>query len=230
MEASCISCGGVSASIFGLRRQSISLYQISNRRVSSSSPSPVPAPTKRRRSRKVIRQQNGLRDNGVVPVETRSSNKQQQVESRSLPKNGDPLGRRDLGKAVVKWISQGMKAMALDFAMAEIEMEEESEFAELIQRIGPGLTFVIQAQPYLNAVPMPVGMEVICLKACTHYPTLFDHFQRELRDLLQQLQNKSLIPDWRQTQSWLLLKDLANSGLYISLLHLFGFSLLNLLI
>lgn len=122
------------------------------------------------------------------------------------------MGRRDLGKAVVNWISQGMKAMALDFAMAEMEMEEDSDFSELMQRMGPGLTFVIQAQPYLNAVPMPVGMEVICLKACTHYPTLFDHFQRELRDVLQQLQNKSLISDWRQTQSWLMLKDLANSG------------------
>lgn len=102
--------------------------------------------------------------------------------------------------------------MALDFVTAEMEMEEESDFAELKQRMGPGLTFVIQAQPYLNAVPMPIGLEAVCLKACTHYPTLFDHFQRELRDLLQQLHNKSLIPDWRQTQSWMLLKELANSA------------------
>ncbi|KAH6769396.1 P-loop containing nucleoside triphosphate hydrolases superfamily protein [Perilla frutescens var. frutescens] len=104
--------------------------------------------------------------------------------------------------------------MALDLAMAEMEMEveEESDFGELKQRMGPGLTFVINAQPYLNAVPMPLGLEAICLKAATHYPTLFDHFQRELRDLLQQLQHKSLIPDWRQTQSWMLLKDLATSA------------------
>lgn len=202
MEASCISCGGVLASILGLRRHSVSLSQISNRRVCCSS-TPSPSPTqRRRRSRRIIRRIDNL---GV------EANK---LES---PKNGDPLGRRDLGKAVVKWISQGMKAMAMDFAMAEMEMEEESEFAELMQRMGPGLTFVIQAQPYLNAVPMPVGLEVVCLKACTHYPTLFDHFQRELRDLLQQLQTKSLIPDWRQTKSWLLLKDLANSGFYLSI-------------
>lgn len=127
---------------------------------------------------------------------------------RALSQNGDPLGRRDLGKSVVKWICQGMKAMASDFIMAEMQ----GEFAELRQLMGPGLTFVIQAQPYLNAVPMPLGLEAICLKVCTHYPTLLDHFQRELRDLLQGLQRKSLVLDWRQTESWQLLKELANSG------------------
>ncbi|XP_077238882.1 P-loop containing nucleoside triphosphate hydrolases superfamily protein isoform X2 [Tasmannia lanceolata] len=123
--------------------------------------------------------------------------------------NGDPLGRRDLGKCVVRWISQGMRAMASDFASAEIQ----GEFLEVKQRIGiGGLTFVIQAQPYLNAVPMPNGFEAICLKARTHYPTLLDHFQRELKHVLQDLQNKSVFQDWRNTESWKLLKDLATSA------------------
>lgn len=78
--------------------------------------------------------------------------------------------------------------------------------------MGPGLSFVIQAQPYLNAIPMPLGHEAVCLKACTHYPTLFDHFQRELRDVLQDHQRKSQFQDWRETQSWQLLKELANSA------------------
>lgn len=129
---------------------------------------------------------------------------------RALYQNGDPLGRRDLGKCIVKWICQGMRAMASDFTLAEMQ----GEFSELRQRMGPGLTFVIQAQPYLNAVPMPLGLEAICLKVCTHYPTLFDHFQRELRDLLQDLQRKSLVQDWRKTESWQLLKELANSGFH----------------
>ncbi|CAH1446555.1 unnamed protein product [Lactuca virosa] len=127
---------------------------------------------------------------------------------RSLSQNGDPLGRKDLGKSVVKWISQGMKAMATDFGEAELQ----GEFSEVRQRMGPGLTFVIQAQPYLGAIPMPSGLESVCLKACTHYPTLFDHFQRELRDALQQLQHKSLIEDWQKTKSWKLLKELAKSA------------------
>lgn len=127
---------------------------------------------------------------------------------RSLYQNGDPLGRRDLGKCVVKWICQGMKAMASDFTTAEMQ----GEFSEVRQRMGPGLTFVIQAQPYLNAVPMPLGLEAICLKVCTHYPTLFDNFQRELRDVLQDLQRKAVVQDWRQTESWKLLKELANSA------------------
>lgn len=128
----------------------------------------------------------------------------------ALYQNGDPLGRRDLGKCVVTWISQGMKAMALDFATAEVQ--GDGEFSELRQQMGPGLTFVIQAHPYLNAVPMPLGLEAVCLKACTHYPTLFDHFQRELRDVLKDFQSKSLVQDWRETESWKLLKELASSG------------------
>lgn len=130
------------------------------------------------------------------------------VNVRTLPQNGDPLGRRDLGKSVVKWISQGMKAMATDFGAAELQ----GEFSEVRQRMGPGLTFVIQAQPYLGAIPMPSGLESVCLKACTHYPTLFDHFQRELRDALQELQRKSLVDDWQKTESWKLLKELAKSA------------------
>ncbi|KAI3705941.1 hypothetical protein L1987_76190 [Smallanthus sonchifolius] len=130
------------------------------------------------------------------------------INVRSLSQNGDPLGRRDLGKCVVRWISQGMKAMATDFGDAELQ----GEFAEVRQRMGPGLTFVIQAQPYLSAIPMPSGLESVCLKACTHYPTLFDHFQRELRDVLQQLQGKSLVEDWQKTESWKLLKELAKSA------------------
>lgn len=132
-----------------------------------------------------------------------------EMSLRALNQNGDPLGRRDLGRNVVKWISQAMKAMASDFATAEVQ----GEFLELRQTVGSGLTFVIQAQPYLNAIPMPLGSEVICLKACTHYPTLFDHFQRELRDVLQDLERKNIMENWKETESWKLLKEIANSGL-----------------
>ncbi|CAN4089350.1 unnamed protein product [Withania somnifera] len=149
-------------------------------------------------------------------VQVKRKNQQQEcsqdsgppVDVKALHQNGDPLGRKDLGKCVVRWLSQGMRAMALDFATAEMQ----GEFAELKQRMEPGLTFVIQAQPYLNAVPMPLGLEAICLKACTHYPTLFDNFQRELRDVLQDLQHKASVQDWRDTESWKLLKGLASSA------------------
>lgn len=130
------------------------------------------------------------------------------INVRSLGQNGDPLGRKDLGKCVVRWISLGMKAMAIDFGNAELQ----GEFGEVRQRMGPGLTFVIQAQPYLSAIPMPSGLESVCLKACTHYPTLFDHFQRELRDVVQGLQGKNLVDDWQKTESWKLLKELAKSA------------------
>lgn len=99
--------------------------------------------------------------------------------------------------------------MASDFAVAEVQ----GEFGEVTGRMGPGLTFVIQAQPYLTAVPMPLGLEAVCLKACTHYPTLFDHFQRELRGVLQELQRKGVVENWQEAESWKLLKELANSGM-----------------
>lgn len=134
--------------------------------------------------------------------------KGRELSLRALNQNGDPLGRRDLGRNVVKWISQAMKAMASDLANAEVQ----GEFWELRQNAGSGLTFVIQAQPYLNAIPMPLGLEVICMKACTHYPTLFDHFQRELRDVLQDLESKNVLENWKETQSWKLLKEIANSA------------------
>ncbi|EXB79398.1 DNA-binding protein SMUBP-2 [Morus notabilis] len=139
----------------------------------------------------------------------RVDSQEQQLLKNKL--NGDPLGRRDLGKSVVRWISLGMRAMATDFASTEVGAGEESDFSELQQQMGPGLTFVIQAQPYLNAVPMPPGLEAVCLKACTHYPTLFDHFQRELRDVLQDLQRRSVVSNWCETCSWKLLKELAGS-------------------
>lgn len=154
---------------------------------------------------------NSSRLDGHSDVIIRKGHKKQSrpVDVRALHQNnGDPLGWRDLGKCVVKWITQGMKAMAADFGAAELQ----GEFPEVRQRMGPGLTFVIQAQPYLNAIPMPLGFEAVCLKACTHYPTLFDHFQRELRDVLQELMRNSLVDDWRETESWKLLKELANSA------------------
>ncbi|KAL4199220.1 hypothetical protein AMTRI_Chr03g143820 [Amborella trichopoda] len=122
--------------------------------------------------------------------------------------SADPLGRRELGKLVVKWVSQGMRAMASDLVCAEIN----GEFSEIQQSMGRGLTFVTQAQPYLSAVPMPKGMESLCLKASTHYPTLLDHFQRELKEVLQEFQGRKLlvVDDWKQTESWKLLKEFSN--------------------
>ncbi|KAE9617684.1 hypothetical protein Lalb_Chr03g0037951 [Lupinus albus] len=123
--------------------------------------------------------------------------------------NKDPLGSNDVGKTVFIWVRHSMKAMASH--LASTELQTEFDFTELTQRLKPGLSFVIEAQPYLKAVPFPLGFEVLCLKVCTHYPTLFHHFQRELRCVLYDLQNKALVQDWRQTQSWKLLKEIANS-------------------
>jgi hypothetical protein len=147
------------------------------------------------------------------------------IRVETVYENGDPLGKKELGKCVVRWIAQGMRSMAASFASAELN----GEFAELLARLGmeptpngngngvasvtmEDLAFVIQAQPYLNAVPMPKELEAICFKACTHYPTLFDHFQRELRTVLLDLQEQAVISDWKSAESWKLLKEFAKSG------------------
>ena len=49
------------------------------------------------------------------------------INVSSLTQNGDPMGRKDLGKCVVKWLSLGMKAMARDFGEAELQ----GEFSEV---------------------------------------------------------------------------------------------------
>ncbi|KAM0934029.1 putative hydrolase [Dioscorea sansibarensis] len=178
----------------------------------SSSPAQRSNPVRRRRKRKAVFQPKGRPkgdDASCVPSAEEAS-----IRVGTLYENGDPLGRKELGKCVVRWICQGMRSMASDFASAELQ----GDFPELRQRlIGNGastgsLAFVIQAQPYLHAVPVPKGLEALCFKACTHYPTLFDHFQRELRDILQDLQRNSIFSDWRSTESWKLLKEFAGSA------------------
>ncbi|CAO2047821.1 unnamed protein product [Urochloa humidicola] len=127
--------------------------------------------------------------------------------------NGDPLGRKELGRCVVEWLRQGMRSMASKLAAAELEGDLAAAALALEWGSAEGrLRFVIQSQPYLSAIPMPQGLEALCLKACTQYPTLFDHFQRELRDVLLGYQNQGVISDWRDTQSWRILKEMANSS------------------
>ncbi|XP_006647757.2 DNA-binding protein SMUBP-2-like [Oryza brachyantha] len=165
---------------------------------------------RRRRRRPKPSQEERREERGCVPSMDEAS-----IRVGTLYQNGDPLGRKELGRCVVEWLRQGMQSMASKFASAELQGDmADLDAAALAQEWGSAdgrLGFVIQAQPYMSAIPMPQGLEALCLKACTHYPTLFDHFQRELRDVLQSCQNQGLISDWRSTQSWKLLKEMANS-------------------
>ncbi|CAA0823277.1 P-loop containing nucleoside triphosphate hydrolases superfamily protein [Striga hermonthica] len=201
METSCIFSTLKSPCNYGLPSSRVLLSSTFSDRIWASSSSGGNSSRMRRSRKKNVEQSVGYNKHTVViskenKKQHEEEQEQEQVfcDEKRMYQNGDPLGRKDLGKTVVKWVSQGMKAMALDFAAAEAQ----GDFGELKQRMGPGLTFVIQAQPYLSAVPMPPGVEAICLKTCTHYPTLFDHFQRELRDVLQDLQHKGLICNWPQ--------------------------------
>ncbi|KAM3256360.1 hypothetical protein ACQJBY_049066 [Aegilops geniculata] len=124
--------------------------------------------------------------------------------------SGDPLGRKELGRCVMQWLKLGMCSMASTFASTEVQNDGAAFSLDGGSSEG-NLEFMILAQPYLAAIPMPQGHEALCLKASTHYPTLFDHFQRELREVLLKHQNQGLISDWRSTESWILLKKLAKS-------------------
>ncbi|CAM0950709.1 unnamed protein product [Alopecurus aequalis] len=125
--------------------------------------------------------------------------------------SGNPLGRKELGRPVMQWLKLGMHSMASTFSSTEVQNDGAAFSLDGGSSEG-NLGFMILAQPYLAATPMPKGQEALCLKASTHYPTLFDHFQRELRDVLLKHQNQGLISDWRSTQSWMLLKKLAKSS------------------
>ncbi|VAI16661.1 unnamed protein product [Triticum turgidum subsp. durum] len=125
--------------------------------------------------------------------------------------SGDPLGRKELGRCVMQWLKLGMCSMASTFASTEVQNDGAAFSLDGGSSEGT-LEFMILAQPYLAATPMPKGHEALCLKASTHYPTLFDHFQRELREVLLKHQNQGLISDWRSTESWMLLKKSAKSA------------------
>ena len=164
--------------------------------------------TRRRRQRRTV--EGGQEQGSCVPSVEEAS-----IRVGTLYENGDPLGRKELGRCVVEWLRQGMQSMASKFASAELQGDmADLTTAALTLNWGSAegqLGFVIQAQPYLSSIPMPKGLESLCFKACTHYPTLFDHFQRELRGVLLSYQNQGLIWDWRSTQTWKLLKEMANS-------------------
>lgn len=121
--------------------------------------------------------------------------------------SGDPLGRKRLGKDVVRWLSRGMAAMASDIAAAEASGERLG----FLDDLESGVTLVTLAQPYLGAAAMPMGHEAVCLKVSSHYPTLFDHLQRELQGALQALQDQGVLEKWQDAESWLFLKKLARS-------------------
>lgn len=125
-----------------------------------------------------------------------------------MVQSGDPLGRKELGQRVVQWLKQGMHLMACKFASSDQSETQDNDPLWFVGHMG----FVMQAQAYLSATAMPKGHEALCLKASTHYPTLFDNFQRELRDVLLQQQEEGLVTDWRSTRSWVLLKEMARSA------------------
>ncbi|TVU10877.1 hypothetical protein EJB05_44430 [Eragrostis curvula] len=161
---------------------------------------------KRRRRRWRNRKERAKEEGLCVPLEEEVS-----ISTVNSYESGDPLGRKELGQQVVQWLKKGMNLMASTFASSAIQNDR----VELSLDGGSSdghMSFVIQAQPYLSVTPMPNGHEALCLKASTHYPTLFDNFQRELRDVLLQHQNEGHITDWRSAQSWMLLKELAKSA------------------
>ncbi|CAL5075293.1 unnamed protein product [Urochloa decumbens] len=159
---------------------------------------------RQRRWRK--RKQTAKEEGECVPLEEELS-----IKMVKLYQSGDPLGKKELGRHVVQWLKQGMHLMASKFASSEIQ-DDGTTLSLAGGSADVHMRFVMQAQPYLSATPMPKGQESLCLKASTHYPTLFDNFQRELRDVLLQQQNEGLITDWCSTQSWMLLKELAKSA------------------
>ncbi|CAL5019067.1 unnamed protein product [Urochloa decumbens] len=168
---------------------------------------------RRGRRSKVEGEQGGAGGGGERGGECAPSTEEASISVGTPYQNGDPLGRKELGRCVVEWLRQGMRSMASKFAAAELEGDLAAAALALEWGSAEGrLGFVIQAQPYLSAIPMPQGLEALCLKACTQYPTLFDHFQRELRDVLLSYQNQGLVSDWRDTQSWRILKEMASSS------------------
>jgi hypothetical protein len=173
----------------------------------------------------------GGRDDNAI-VETKESRRRPRKGKKTAPnqgvrapssselstrtaQSGDPLGRKELGQHVVHWLKQGMRQMASEFASSD-QPETQGNKAFLWSDGGHAAHagFVAQAQAHLSATPMPKGQDALCRTASAHYPTLFDNFQRELRDVLLRRQQEGLLvdDDWRSTRSWALLKEMARSA------------------
>ncbi|XP_024529728.1 DNA-binding protein SMUBP-2 isoform X2 [Selaginella moellendorffii] len=120
----------------------------------------------------------------------------------------NPLGRRELGKKVVSWVGRGIQAMAAEIA----EAERARDLAGVEERVGVGEELVRLVQPFLDRVELPEGLEDECQRARNHYPTLYDHFQRELKNSLVDLQEKGSVEEWQETDSWKLFKKRSKSG------------------
>eukprot|EP00850_Spirogloea_muscicola_P013643 SM000093S24454 [mRNA] locus=s93:511904:517186:- [translate_table: standard] len=137
-------------------------------------------------------------------VEAAGSN----VEGESATETGnrgDPLGRKALGKAAVKWLSQGLGAFAAELIAAE------QRGLRLVEVHGSSAQLMAAVQSSLAKQPMPPGAEDKCQIAAAHFPTVWDHLQRELQWALQALEAKGHLSTWKGTQAWRLVKGLGKS-------------------
>eukprot|EP00850_Spirogloea_muscicola_P021566 SM000254S08792 [mRNA] locus=s254:115750:121317:+ [translate_table: standard] len=118
---------------------------------------------------------------------------------------GDPLGRKSLGKAAVKWLSQGLGAFAAELIAAE------QRGLRLVEVHGSSAQLMAAVQSFLAKQPMPPGAEAKCQIAAAHFPTVWDHLQRELQWALQALEAKGHLSTWKGSQAWRLVKGLGKS-------------------
>eukprot|EP00850_Spirogloea_muscicola_P011765 SM000074S21675 [mRNA] locus=s74:339511:345042:+ [translate_table: standard] len=118
---------------------------------------------------------------------------------------GDPLGRKALGKAAVKWLSQGLGAFAAELIAAELRG------LRLVEVHGSSAQLMAAVQSSLAKQPMPPGAEDKCQVAAAHFPTVWDHLQREVQWALQALEAKGHLSTWKGTQAWRLVKGLGKS-------------------
>eukprot|EP00232_Nephroselmis_pyriformis_P019485 CAMPEP_0182877276 /NCGR_PEP_ID=MMETSP0034_2-20130328/14654_1 /TAXON_ID=156128 /ORGANISM="Nephroselmis pyriformis, Strain CCMP717" /LENGTH=403 /DNA_ID=CAMNT_0025010109 /DNA_START=117 /DNA_END=1325 /DNA_ORIENTATION=+ len=105
--------------------------------------------------------------------EVAAPKKQQQAPNANPAAEGNPLGKRVLGAPASAWLRAGCAAYARAFVAAAGTIE-----------VGPGYSLVGAMQEHLDASPVPEGAEKSCKKGRTHYPTLWDLMQREVREVL----------------------------------------------
>lgn len=109
------------------------------------------------------------------------------------PNAGDPRGKRQVGKNVVAWLSRGMSQMAADL------LDKSSSLQARVRE--PNFSLVLAAQPYLWKNSQPMGDEAKCQVAAVHLPTLWDHLQREVRNILSKEGSPEKNEAWRKVKS-----------------------------
>eukprot|EP00898_Chlorokybus_atmophyticus_P001456 jgi/Chlat1/2310/Chrsp17S02598 len=198
------------------RRRRQQRQQLQQQQQQSQASSPLPASLRivPKHQQDVVNEAIEVKEDTQVAVSQPPPPPQQQQNSSNDTAKGDPLGRKRIGSAVVRWLARGTRqcARAVIDSVNNGELDADDEF-DLLSTV----------QPFLDKCEMPPDTGN-CQLARWHLPTIWDHFQRETMALLRDMESElplvdeekdskasdedDSLPLWQRSLAWAFVKDL----------------------